>query len=131
LEADEKNAEQEALLQVILKKLRDFKLHQTMLLVLGDTDLPNLQITETELMTQLRQVHNVPDSIEQAARILTRNCWTAGESTSTPSHMQLLGSHSFRSSIERPYARATEYRPPTRSGQALDLWQLTDHRAGS
>jgi hypothetical protein len=131
LEADEKNAEQEALLQVILKKLRDFKLHQTMLLVLGDTDLPNLQITETELMTQLRQVHNVPDSIEQAARILTRDCCTVEESTSTPSHMQLLGSHSFRSSIERPYARATEYRPPTRSGQALALWQLTDHRAGS
>ncbi|MEC8543420.1 MAG: hypothetical protein VXY89_07675 [SAR324 cluster bacterium] len=71
MEADEKNAEREAFLQVILKKLRDFKRHQTMLLVLGDTDIPKLQITETELMTQLRQVHNVPDSIEQTARILT------------------------------------------------------------
>ncbi|MEC7220849.1 MAG: hypothetical protein VXW29_10635 [SAR324 cluster bacterium] len=130
MEADEKNAEREAFLQVILEKLRDFKRHQTMLLVLGDTDIPKLQITETELMTQLRQVHNVPDSIEQAARILTRDCWTAGESLSTPSHMQLLGNHSFRSSIQRPSARATECRPPTRSGQALALWQLPDHRAG-
>ena len=113
MKAVEKNAKREALLQVILKKLGDFKGQQTMLLVLGDTDLPKLQITKTELMTQLRQVQDVPDSIEQAARILTRNCWTVGESTSTPSHMQLLGSHSFRSSIERPSARTTEYRPPT------------------
>ena len=103
----------EALLQVILEKLGDFKRHQTVLLVLGDTDLPKLQITETELKAQLRQVQNVPDSLEQAARILTRDRRTAEESTSTPSQMQLLGSHSFRSSIERPSARATEYRPPT------------------
>ncbi len=130
MEAGEKNAEREALLQVILEKLGDFKVQQIMLLELGDTDLPKLQITKTELMTQLRQVQDVPDSIEQAARILTRDCWTAGESSSTHSHMQLLGSHSFRSSIEKPSARATECRPPTRSGQALALWQLPDHRAG-
>ena len=113
MEAGEKNAEREALLQVILEKLGDFKGQQTMLLVLGDTDLPKLQITKTELMTQLRQVQDVPDSIEQAGRILTRDCWTAEGSTSTPSHMQPLRSHSFRSSIERSSARATEYRPPT------------------
>ena len=113
MEAGEKNAEREALLQVILEKLGDFKGQQTMLLVLGDTDLPKLQITKTELMTQLRQVQDMPDSIEQAARILARDCCTAEESTSTPSHIQLLGSHSFRSSIERPSARATEYRQPT------------------
>ena len=71
MEADEKNAEREALLQIILEKLGDFKRHQTVLLVLGDTDLPKMQITKTELMTQLRQVQNVPDSVEQAARILT------------------------------------------------------------
>ena len=130
MEADEKNAEREALLRIILEKLGDFKRHQTVLLVLGDTDLPKLQITKTELMTQLRQVQDVPDSIEQAARILTRDCWTAKGSTSTPSHMQPLGSQSFRSSIERPSARANECRPPTRSGQALALWQLPDHRAG-
>ena len=51
MEAGEKNAEREALLQVILEKLRDFKRQQTMLLVLGDTDLPKLQITKPELMT--------------------------------------------------------------------------------
>ena len=113
MEADEKNAEREALLQIILEKLGDFKRHQTVLLVLGDTDLPKLQITKTELMTQLRQVQDMPDSIEQAARILTRDCCTAEESTSTPSHMQLLGSHSFRSSLERSSTRATEHRPPT------------------
>ena len=113
MEADEKYAEREALLQVILEKLGDFKGQQTMLLVLGDTDLPKLQITKTELMTQLRQVQDMPDSIEQAARILTRDCWTAKGSTATPSHMQPLGSQSFRSSIERPSAKATEYRPPT------------------
>ena len=113
MEAGEKNAEREALLQVIFEKLGDFKGQQTMLLELGDTDLPKLQITKTELMTQLRQVQDVPDSIEQAARILTRDCWTAEGSTSTPSHMQPLRSHSFRSSIERSSARATEYRPPT------------------
>ena len=84
MEADEKNAEREALLQVILEKLRDFKRQQTMLLVLGDTDLPKLQITKTELMTQLRQVQDVPNSIEQAARVLTRDCCTAEESKSTP-----------------------------------------------
>ncbi len=44
-----------------------------MLLVLGDTDLPKLQITETELKAQLRQVQNVPDSLEQAARIITQD----------------------------------------------------------
>ena len=113
MEAGEKNAERVALLQVILEKLGDFKRQQTMLLVLGDTDLPKLQITKTELMTQLRQVQDVPDSIEQVARILTRDCWTAEGPTSTPSHMQPLRSHSFRSSIERSSARATEYRPPT------------------
>ena len=113
LEAGEINAEREVLLQVILEKLGDFKRHQTVLLVLGDTDLPKLQITKTELMTQLRQVQDVPNSIEQAARVLTRDCCTAEEFTSTPSHIQLLGSHSFRSSIERPSARATEYRQPT------------------
>ena len=64
MEADEKNAEREALLQVIFEKLRDFKRQQTMLLVLGDTDLPKLQITKTELMTQLRQVQDMSDSIE-------------------------------------------------------------------
>ena len=111
--AAEKNVEREALLQVILEKLGDFKRHQTVLLVLGDTDLPKLQITKTELITQLRQVQDMPDSIEQAARILTRDCCTAEESTSTPSHIQLHGSHSFRSSIERSSARATEYHPPT------------------
>ena len=42
MEADEKNAEREALLQVILEKLGDFKDQQTMLLELGDTDLPKL-----------------------------------------------------------------------------------------
>ena len=84
MEAGEKNAEREALLQVILEKLGDFKGQQTMLLVLGDTDLPKLQITKTELMTQLRQVQDVPDSIEQVARILTRDCWTAEGPTSTP-----------------------------------------------
>ena len=78
MEAGEKNAKREALVQVILEKRGDFWGQQTMLLVLGDTDITKLQITETELMTQLRQVHNVPDSIEQAARILTRDCWTAG-----------------------------------------------------
>ena len=113
MEAGEKNAEREALLQVILEKLGDFKGQQTMLLVHGDTDLPKLQITKTELMTQLRQVQDMPDSIEQVARIPTRDCCTAEEFTSTPSHMQLLGSHSFRSSIERPSARTTEYSPPT------------------
>ena len=113
MEAGEINAEREALLQVILEKLGDFKGQQTMLLVLGDTDLPKLQNTKTELMTQLRQVQDMHDSIEQAARILTRDCCTTEESTSTPSHIQLLGSHSFRSSIERPSARTTEYRPPT------------------
>ena len=65
--AAEKNVEREALLQVILEKLGDFKRHQTVLLVLR-TDLPELQITETELKAQLRQVQNVPDSLEQAAR---------------------------------------------------------------
>ena len=113
LAAAEKNAEREALLQVILEKLGDFKRHQTVLLVLGDTDLPKLQITKTELMTQLRQIQDMPDSIEQVARIFTRDCCTAEESTSTPSHMQLLGSHSFRSSLERSSTRATEHRPPT------------------
>ena len=58
-----------------------------MLLELGDTDLPKLQITKTELMTQLRQVQDMPDSIEQAARILTRDCCTAEESTSTPERL--------------------------------------------
>ena len=84
MEADEKNAERETLLQIILEKLGDFKRHQTVLLVLGDTDLPKLQITKTELMTQLRQVQDMPDSIEQGARILTRDCCTAEESKSTP-----------------------------------------------
>ena len=51
MEAGEKNAEREALLQVILEKLGDFKGQQTMLLELGDTDLPKLQITKPELMT--------------------------------------------------------------------------------
>ena len=73
MEADEKIAEREALLQVILEKLGDFKRHQTVLLVLGDTDLLKLQITDTELKAQLRQVQNVPDSLEQAARILTQD----------------------------------------------------------
>ncbi len=72
LVAAEKNVEREALLQVILEKLGDFKRHQTVLLVLGDTDLPKLEVTETELKAQLRQVQNVPDSLEQAARILTQ-----------------------------------------------------------
>ena len=58
---------------MILEKLGDFKRHQTVLLVLGDTDLPKLQITETELKAQLRQVQNVPDSLGQAARILTQD----------------------------------------------------------
>ena len=113
MKADEKNVKREVLLQVILEKLGDFQRWQTMLLVHGDTDLPKLQITKTELMTQLRQVQDMPDSIEQVGRIPTRDCCTAEEFTSTPSHMQLLGSHSFRSSIERPSARTTEYRPPT------------------
>ncbi len=73
LAAAEKNVEREALLQVILEKLGDFKRHQTVLLVLGDTDLPKLEVTETELNAQLRQVQNVPDSLEQAARILTQD----------------------------------------------------------
>ena len=85
LAAAEKNVEREALLQVILEKLGDFKRHQTVLLVLGDTDLPKLQITETELKAQLRQIQNVPDSLEQAARILTRDCRIAERTTSTPS----------------------------------------------
>ncbi|MGA1646095.1 MAG: hypothetical protein ACO4AV_14070 [bacterium] len=73
LEKAESNAERETLLQEILEKLGDFKRHQTVLLVLGDNDVPKLQITETEIKSQLRQVQNEPDSLEQAARILTRD----------------------------------------------------------
>ena len=44
-----------------------------MLLVFGDTDLPKLEITETEIRSQLRKVQNEPDSLEQVAKILTRD----------------------------------------------------------
>tara|TARA_Y200000002_G_C22405271_1_gene547462 strand:+ start:238 stop:504 length:267 start_codon:yes stop_codon:yes gene_type:complete len=42
-------------------------------LIPGDTDLPKLEITETEIRSQLRKVENKPDSLEQAAKILTRD----------------------------------------------------------
>ena len=73
LQQAEQNSERENLLQVILEKLGNFKRHQTVLLVLGDTDLPKLEITETEIRSQLRKVQNEPDSLEQAAKILTRD----------------------------------------------------------
>ena len=56
MEADEKNAEREALLRIILEKLGDFQRLQTMLLVHGDTDLPKLQITKTELTNEATPV---------------------------------------------------------------------------
>ena len=56
LEQAEQNSERENLLQVILEKFGNSKRHQTVLLVLGDTDLPKLEITETEIRNQLRKV---------------------------------------------------------------------------
>ena len=56
LERAEQNSERENLLQVILEKFGNFKRHQTVLLIPGDTDLPKLEITETEIRSQLRKV---------------------------------------------------------------------------
>ncbi len=54
-------------------KLGNFKRHQTVLLVLGDTDLPKLEITETEIRSQLRKVQNEPDSLSKLPRFTTRD----------------------------------------------------------
>ena len=56
LEQAEQNSERENLLQVILEKFGNSKRHQTVLLIPGDTDLPKLEITETEIRSQLRKV---------------------------------------------------------------------------
>ena len=52
----EQNSERENFLQAILEKFGNSKRHQTVLLIPSDTDLPKLEITETEIRSQLRKV---------------------------------------------------------------------------
>ena len=68
-----RNAEREPLLQQTLTKLEDFKRHLTVTLALGEReDLPELNIDEAEVQGLLWQAQEQPDSMEQAARLLTK-----------------------------------------------------------
>ena len=67
----QRNTEREPLLQELLAHLEEFKRHLTVLLVLGERNLPEMNLTETEVRSQLRQAQTNPDSLEQAARLLT------------------------------------------------------------
>ena len=69
----ERNAELEPLLQQTLTKLEDFKRHLTVTLALGEREnLPELNIDEAEVQGLLWQAQEQPDSMEQAARLLTK-----------------------------------------------------------
>ena len=71
LQQKERNSEREPLLKKLLAQHEDFKRHLTVLLAMEGSAPPDLPVTSAEIQDLLRKATSEPDSLDQAAKLLT------------------------------------------------------------